>query len=343
MILALVISVLTLPCLAVEPGQSYRANEASAMEDPITRWVELYQQIYLRDSTRVLDRPQLNSILQEMSKIEHSDHFSTKLRMADKLHGVSINHFDHVIEKLYETSFLAYPGATITDILMHTLDEDLNDCSGKYFKELDEIYIHFDKTPMANVLLSSREEQFHTCWNRMMNLLSSTCMLLGTRVRNPLDELLELLKPMSNESIGLNAWPARPEYRKESNWLAEKIVEFLRKKTGGDTLRNVEEKFEHFVRRPCAMLHEKTLLLTIDTMSMMKGEDEDYISDDQAKILNRFLMCHRIMTDTFEISFRVLKLSKEQNVTTSRGQHSSPDVINVDGLQEDRPNKRLKN
>lgn len=303
------------------------AGPSDKGSSPLTRWIHLHRLIYDADPNVNIELPQLISILNEMSAIEQSDVFKIGLKSVDELLGYEIKHFKELVRKYYEVNLLSNEDATITDLLLQTFDHESNDCTEKYFKELDEIYWNFRSIPMTRALQENRKLQYRNCWSRYMQSVTGVCKLLGSRIRNSLDELVTNIHTnRPNEPMELSSNSSSAVYHKESIEIARKIGQFLMIKAKQEqkiaTLQYANDKFERLVKYPCKILLDETKQIMMKVFAMLGySGNEDFISANDALILNRFLFCYRIESDANFISSIIAEFI--------RNGHSNQDILNL--------------
>lgn len=302
----IVISLIGLPILAVEPTRGANEYLPSTSSNPIARWIELHKRIY--DYTQMrndINTIQLKSILREMSTIEQTEAF--KLALVNNLRGYNINHYRQLVDDAYQANLLTDSDATITNLLLQTYDYDSNDCTAEYFGQLDEINQTFESNQLiAKAIQENREKQYKNCWDRFMESLVTTSMLIGSRLTDPLNTLVRNVYPSNNVVIVPPIDSETSEYREESARFAQIIASFLKNHGKSD---KIEANYRHMIERPCELLIDTTIHIMMHIYAMLKysGYKREFITSEDAFIINRYTLCDRIVADNHTIGPGVLR------------------------------------
>lgn len=322
--LALIIIIFASTCLA-GPVQVDDNSSAS----PVTRWIQLYETIYKpSDVNNIISRSQLKSILIEMLVIEQKREFKSSLKSLIESRRFNINNFYYLFERSYESNLLLRrDNVTITDLLLQTFDHESNNCTQEYFKLLVDIISTFRHNPIAKALEENRQLQFKHCWHRLMRpVIASANLTLGSRALDPLEKLVLSTSPKANRLLQFRIDLSLAKYRKQSAWLAKYITKFLLNLSSKVDI----DKFKRLIERPCASLVNETRAVTEDLLYLLKftGYKKSYITAEHAFVLNRYLLCNRIIED---IEFIRLVVTKYENVaeldsaSSSDTMHSAAD------------------
>lgn len=317
MINLLLICIVATSCSAVEPDQTDLGNFTATMVNPINRWIELHNRIY--DSEKTLDSDEIKTILSEMSSIEETSMF--RIGFQDELKGYRINKFRHLVHKYNKVNPLTSRDLTITNLLLRTFDHDSNDCSGDYFEQLNDIMKSFQQSPISELLRNNREFQFQNCWRRLINSLVSTSLLLGTGVREPLNRLVALVYPSPNviNVPAVDSWTMTSAYEQESKRITSLIGKFMLSLNINLRAKDFQKDFRIFVERPCKLLIERTKQIMMDIYKMIRytGHEKSFISDEDVTIINRYMMCRRIVADSSSISAEMAMIAKNRDPNKS--------------------------
>lgn len=312
-------------CLAVEPEQQFvgQTNRRDAFSS-IDRWDELYKQIFDDYPTRSISSSQLKDTLDEMSRIEQTEAYRSKLKSFIGFKGYRSLHYRELVEQCYNANILIERDATITNLLLQTFDFHSNDCNKIYFEHLNEIYKTFEYKPIAKALEENRDLQYENCWHRLINQVISASMVLGSRIKEPLNKLVTIIYPDSDVILPSTINKNDSRHNTESVRISRNIAQFLH----AEAIKNCPEMvldnnhaqdFEHFIINPCKSLIKATsnAMAAIYEMLEMTTKSGELINPIQTKILNRFMMCQRIViNDRDFIMFNVNEYMKILDLQT---------------------------
>lgn len=307
MLCLLTISVIIASCSAVDLKQTSVSTElssTSSQSNPVTQWIELYNQVFnARSDGGQLNSVRLRTILQEMHSIEQMDMFKsdTKNQLGE------LNHFDNLVAEACEGNILTDPESTITDLLLQTFDYHANDCIPSYFDLLNEIHETFvHNKPIQDLLQENREKQYRDCWARFKHSLDATTKLIGARVIRSLDKFVAFVYPNNDKIIKPITEPGLPEFREESIRIAELVAKFLGKLEDEATIL---AHYKHLIEQPCQTLIDTTInvMMHIFVMLNFSGYDQEFLSNDDKKIINRYTLCDRILADSRFISQKAME------------------------------------
>lgn len=289
--------ILALTCLAanVSPN-SPDHDQLTSSASLLNKWLDLYKQLY--DATDAISLDVMKEKLLEMLAIEQTDAFKSDLKPVDEFMGYPINHRRILLAKYSNTRITNDPELTITDLLLATFDYDSNDCTIEFFQQLNDIYKTFrDASAISKGLQDNRDMQYKNCWNRFMASLVPTLMLLGKRTRSPLSKLATFVYPNVLRLVKPSANLQGPTYQVESVRIARRIVEFLKYYEIEGKYFNVE--FQKLVQNPCKILIETTMQIMKQIYGMLEfsGTRKSFLLPSQLVIINRYMMCDRIMAD----------------------------------------------
>lgn len=300
----ILIGFVVIPCLTAETDTassgssgSNKPAQAESSVSPISRWIELHKQIYLKSSEQI-DLKNLETILTEMALIERGELFKLGIKPFKEVLGFRIRHFRNLIKRSNELNFVINPDATITDVLLQTLDHNSNDCTAKYFDYLTEINKELQNTSMASALHKNRHLQYKNCLDRSMELLVAATKLIGSRVKELLKNMLEFLySNQSDQLIKFSSFKSI-DFGMKSMQLAEKMASYLNQQQINSN-QSDEIKLKSFILYPCTEFIAETKDV-IGKILQIIGLDEmaQYpFSKKQASILNQYLLCDRILAD----------------------------------------------
>lgn len=317
---------IALPCSAVNLDKSNGLSSG-----PLARYIELYGRINDDHSSAVsLNLAELKNILSEMSMIEHVEMYRLGLKQQNELRQYFIANYQYLVDESIEKGFIVNSNDSITDILLQTFDYDSNVCTGIYFDFLKEINETFEHTGFAEALRENSEIQLRNCWERLMDSLSATSNLLGTRY---IETLNEVTAHANKDSQNIVIPPTLTESRRshhESIRIAKTIAEVLTDYGTNNELINYGLQFRNHIERPCRLLIDKSKQIMLDVYGILKytGLAEDFIGEDEVKNVNRYLLCERILADLGVISVIVA------------GTHDRSDVDLITQLLPNNPNSQ---
>lgn len=290
MIFLVIITLFTTPSLAVLPSSISSGASSTTISSTIAQWIDLYKQIY--DNTMpAVETMRIGTILTEMFEIEKTEPFKIGLRPLIESGWYRIDPFKQLVQRYNKTNFLNNRDATITDLLLRTFDHESNDCTADYFEKLADIYNHFLNRPIARGLQDNRELQYKNCWRRLMNILAASSMVLGSSVRNRLDDLALLAYFSPDDSLGLDC-PV------EISRIAEVLGQFLGVHADRTHVGDTWTQFHILVKQPCKVLIESSSQQITDRIreiSKLSGDNRHFITSEDASIIKRYMLCHRIM------------------------------------------------
>lgn len=312
--LSFLLIIVPIPCLSVETNQNPLRYRPAPAPSPIGRWIELYRLMHEPSSTTI-NLNQLDTILHEMSKLEQTEAFRIGLLPFDELLGIRINHYESLVCKAHEANFIINPDATVTNILLQTVERDSNDCTSEFFDLLEEIYETFRLTAITNALQENRALIHRDCWQRLMNISRASSRLLGSRIKTPLNALSALVYPYQNGIVKPTDLAKPSLEATENDRISKIIVEFLSFLKQTENFPNYRIAFEHFVEYPCKSLINETKYLMHQVYSLLKFcyNMPELITKDDAIRVNRYMFCTRINADSETIRSKVLQLIGESS------------------------------
>lgn len=327
---------------AAESTQNPEDDQSSIV---IARYSELVTQ-FLGDSYNQMVSPEeIEKILKEMSAIERQrGAHKLNLKKLHELRSIFVDNHSDLVNKAYSQGILISKEANITDLLLQTFEFDLNSCNKEYYQLLDELHRDFvDMTVLSSTLVQNRETQIRNCWDRMMDSLSATSTLLGLRY---IQTLNVLTKSIIGDAKGIVLQPSATESMRShelSVQLAKTIADLLMGTTRRSGVREFMKSFKILIELPCKTLISKTREIMFDIYGIMAfiGLDEDFIADDDAINVNRYLICDRILADLGVISVKVLKFARgdsgdsDSNLITQQTQLKTHDLTKKKRKRED--------
>lgn len=272
--------------------------QATRME--LNDYLAFYKLIFYEDShsDNQLAPATIETMLNEMAMMEKSTNFRNELR------GHRINRYRSLMQKCYESNVVMNQDATVTDLLLQTFDFHSNDCTEEYFVLLNEICKTFKQKSLARVLQENRESQYLNCWHRLMEPAIGTSMMLGSRIRKPLDELSPLVYRNSSAIIMPPTKTESPlRIRTECIRIAKRIASYLTNTHKPD----YQNDFKHLIELPCDSLLKKTSHLMKDIYGMLRfsGLEESFITNNDVIFLNRYMFCFRVISQLEFVSYNV--------------------------------------
>lgn len=312
MIITLAIALIAIPCLAVEPGQTSLFGlgyQSTSSINSMFRWLELHGQIYDYYPSKSLSLPQIKSLLDEMSTIEKTEAFKADLKPFIQMKKLRVNDYQALVDRSYEEDLLDSRDATMTDLLLRTFDHELNDCTSDYLELLDDINVAFAQSSMSLALKANRRSQYANCWQRFMDILRPSSELFGSEVRSNLNNIARRIYPTAAGIVISQSHQSSAQRRVESMRLAEIIADFLR--NDGDEMNVIDyfRQFRRLVLKPCELLIDTTshVMTHIYAMLALSGTQRNFIRNDHTLILNRYMLCDRIIADRDFISSSVMR------------------------------------
>lgn len=325
-------SLLVVSCLAVEPGQTpidqtNLVSTPTQSNSPILRWIELHKQVYgdINPTSKIYST-RVKSNLAEMLSIEQIEANKIAIKSLFESQGYRVEHYNELVGKFHKASLLTKRDATITDILLQTFEYDSNNCNKMYFEHLDEICKIFEHKPVKIVLNENRDLQFRNCWHRLIDPVISTTMLIGLRFRSPLNKLVNIVYPNTSVILPSAVKPDTTTYYIESLWIAQKIALFLQTEptlaNPNNSMENYLADFQNLVKNPCITLINATKEIMKQTYDILElpGRKRDFINPIQTKILNRYIMCLKIVEDDTFISLNVVEFLQKSPISTQTNQ-----------------------
>lgn len=297
MINLLIISLITIPCLATNIHDDNQSESCL-----IRRYTELCAILNDDLPSNKLTLAQTRDILDEMASIERKTKALESGRgdVVEKFGIDHINRYQSLVDASYRSSVIIKSDATITDLLLQTFEYDSNNCDAKYFNHLSEIGDIFEHLAISVALQENSEHQYKNCWTRLMRSLNVLNSLIGLRYLDPLSDLTKSVyrdakvvktQPHSNKSL---------LYRIENTRIAVKIRQFLAKSGDRNDTSYNEQEFQHRVVQTCQYVIDRTREIMMDVHELLRlsGSNRHFISSDDALILNRYTLCDRIVNDT---------------------------------------------
>lgn len=300
----------TLPSISVDPGENPLLRQP--IRNPIDRYIELHRLIYDNDPSRSISLEQMKASLEEMSAFERSGLFRTSIQY--ELKGFPVNRFKHVVNKYNNSKPVTNRFATITDLFLQTFNYDSNDCTTEYFDQLEFIHDSFERNPIVQALEHNRELQYENCWIRLMKSLVATSKIVGLDIRSPLDELLALVYPDQSEIIIPSAASLTTGYEEESSRISQKISQLLMKyRNNNEPNINLRKECKITIERSCKLLMEKTKFIMTDIYKLIKftGHKRNFMTKEHAQLMNRYVLCRRIIADSNYIYSNLFKYDTE--------------------------------
>lgn len=299
MIYIFLISIIAIPCLATGPSPSLPDDNSTSSVGPITRWIELHKRIFSNSSSSKINLSELTTLIKEMSEIEQSEPYKLGLKPLIESGRYQVKAYKQLVEQFYASNILTRQDLTVTDLLMQLFEYNSNDCTAEYFQQLDLIQETFKNSSLANALEESRQLQYKNCWARLMVPVVASNNIVGSRVRDHLNMLVSAIYPKNTTKlVTLSSEHKTPEYHNQSEEIVAKIGQFLRDKLPIDSNYDPRD-FRHLIQHPCANLIETTrqYMLKIWKLLEFAGEKRDFITNEHALILNKYMLCERILAD----------------------------------------------
>lgn len=304
------------PCLAVDlkndPVKDIKQQLAST-DNVIARWIELHRQIYDEFSSPKLNPMQIKANLLEMSSIEQTEAYRVGLRPLMEIKGFRSSYYQHLIDYYRDQNILKKQYVTITNILLRTFDYDINDCTLDYFELYEEIYKTFKKSPVAELLVENRRLQFKNCWQRLMESMVASSLILGSELRSNLNELTKYVFPHQTEILIPSIDSTNDAYQEESLRIGKMIGNFLKNHIGKQTKIDYRHEFKFLIEHPCEMLIETTINVMKHIYAVLKFADNkknECITLGHTLLLNRYMLCDRILTDSEYMISIVMQFTK---------------------------------
>lgn len=348
--LILITSILANPsCLAMDPSSTQDINYSSTYAiNPRSRWVELHKQLYDDFPTPALNLSQTKSILEEMSSIEKSEVYKTDIEPFIESKGFRIKKYKQLVDKLYEADLLDKRDSTITDILLIIIEHDFNDCTANHFNLINNIYETLEYSPIAGALQENRNEQYANCWQRLMDIITTSSLILGSSSRNSLNSLTTLIYPPyqygivnfnNNNITSLRSY----KYRDEFAYISGTIAQFLSLRARENDASDYEREFRRLIEQPCKTLVDATIHIASHIYAILKFIEKDnslnLVTNEQILILNRYSLCYRIINDlknirtkvieninNIELNYNIFESASTQPITTTDAQTSEYDM-----------------
>lgn len=311
MLVIVLISIFALPlCKSADHDQT-----SSEEQEQLERWTNLHKQIYSHHANYQIDLSDLKVILNELSSIEKSFSFKSRVRSSDEFYHKELERYKYLVETAYKLNVIADPDETITGVLLQLLNNDSNDCTTDHFNLLNDINKQFENSSTSKSLLDIRQMQFKDCLERSMRTLSGVTSLLAENVVNSLDNLLKFILPDPKAKFFQFGLIGTQEYCVESAHLTQRIAQYLHQQL--ETIRapfifDENITWKHFINHPCKSLIDETnhLIIKIQELlnySQVKG---GIMTAEQIRILNRYLLCDRIIADEPSMKSAVLQIIK---------------------------------
>lgn len=308
-------------------GPSSAESQSSSTHNPMARYIELHRQIYDSNLQQAISGPELQAILVEMSSIEQN----IGPELVNESSEINTNLYKSLLDESRRRNLLADQDTTITDVLLQTFDHESNSCNEDYFKllkNIDEIF-GTNLATIKRVLIENRELQYKDCWNRLMETLFSSCLLLGRRNLEPLDKLSTYI---NGNSEGIIMPPGRNDSSVSHNEIiriSEGIANFLKDINTAKRVADVKKSFKLLVVQPCRLLIERTRLIMNDIYAMLNftGLNREFIKTDDEIILNRYVMCERIMSNLVYVGHKVIQFTSHVNPSGSSNFENSANLI----------------
>lgn len=314
MLFILVISFFVHSCIAVNPSGSSREvvvgqqARSSTIVSPLTRWIELSRQIYndiAGQSSDQINLPNLKLILAELSSLEKNElpKFGIDPKKGSK--NYHIKHYGHLVSAAFASNLLDNSDATITDLLLQSFEHDSNECSKNILDQLNEMSDQFVHTSIAIALQENYQLQYENCISRSKQSLSTITRMLGTRQNNSLNELLRAINPSQDKLINLTkAKEGSFERSDESRQIGDKIGQYLSQQKTLKPSLAANIKLKHLVINPCKSFLNKASQIVANILQIIESNTskKGLFDIDQTVILNKYLLCERIMSDESSIS-----------------------------------------
>lgn len=326
-ILLSAISLFVAPSLATITGhssqQSIEHHPPTLSSTSIARWIDLHRKIFdVIQLPQTMSVDQIENSLKEMSTIEEDENFGSH----DQAASLHDDRFKTILNKYVETKPVTSRHATITNLLLQTFDYDSNECTEEYFEQLDDIYGDLEGSGVAQAFVHNRDLQWRNCWRRMMNSLATSNMLLGSDVKKPLDELVAMAYPMPAEIVIPSVDSTGAIYTEESNRISGIIAQFLKAQTKQQDELDYKKEFKVSIKQPCEQLISRTKQLMMDIYKLFKiyADKSGVISPSDALIVNRYMMCRRIVADSVSIRSNISQYSNKMNVNEHNHDNLNP-------------------
>lgn len=285
---------------------SHNQDLPAEQTSPEYRYMELRKQVYGLTLVPSQNFGHFMSLLLEMYSIERDKTFESRFKHYAQLNGYQFNDYKIWVDAFRRAGFLLQSEASMTKLLLQTFDFQSNECSEEYFGLLGQLQHAFENMAIYPALQENRRQQYRNCWDRLMNILGPANMLVGVKVGQHLDKLSSEICPNTRSILLQLTDQSQEKYRKDSLRYSRKIMQFL---MSLKITHSFELNLEQLILKPCKLLVNKTYSIMLDVKRILKSNtDEDFISSENVQILNRFILCERILADSEFISSTVLKV-----------------------------------
>lgn len=297
-------------CFCVDLNASSSNDPQTTIVSSIARWIELHNSICNVSGRKLVTLAQFKMIIAEMSSIEQTEAF--KIGLVDELVDPNSIDYHQILAKFYDANLIVHKDSTISKLLSRILDANLNNCTEEYFELLDELRESFKQCPISEALRENREIQYRDCWRRLVKSVVASAMLLGDTIKRPLNELTLLVYPNACEIVIPPIDANSPTHQLESSRIAETVARFLIERANKRANRDYFREFQVSIRHPCKLLVEKTKHLMTDIYGILSLDESkrNFMTREDVTLLNRFIMCDRIVAESTFISLHVAKCMK---------------------------------
>lgn len=278
------------------------------------RYLKQYNRAFYDNPNEKLSLKDLIDLLEDMNLIEQDKSFN----LADSNDELSIlraYRFQHLLKMHNKLNVFTKRDKTMTKLLLRTFNYDANDCTKEYYAELNNIYANIVQTQTIDALNESRELQYKNCWQRLMNLTLVANFTIGSDVRSLLESINDLVNANTNQMINSSSilYPYDHEnHQQESRRISQIIRNLLIKE--GDS-KDLIKEFKISIEYPCRLLVDRMKNIMIDVFDLIGSSyfDKNHITNEDAKMINTYITCHRLITDSDFICFNI----NQQNVVVS--------------------------
>lgn len=284
---------------AADPNPSSIESQLKPSGSLITRWLELYRQIHEPEESQI-NLVQARAVLREMSAIERTDVYILGLRPLDNLLGYPINHYEDLLNTLYQDGFIEVRDANITQFLLRIFEGDLNNCTKDYFQKLNQVSRKFERFPIVDALRESRELQERDCWSRLIDFMASGAKVIGSADLEPLNELASVAYNNADGLTLTTDWT-------ESNRIDKIIAQFLEGK--GYQRNNQRIAFQRLFQLPCKLFVDSTKHVVAQFQAILRTRCpiEDVVTSQHASPLSLYKLCHVIMDESDIIGLNLVQ------------------------------------
>lgn len=329
---ALLLIVFSSRCHATGSNTSSSSESVQTVDanDPVTlltRWNQLHSSIYQPNSSNgKFDLNLVRDTLREMVNIEREKGFERVRKSLGDL-GSKFPDKQKKLSPRFRANLMLKPDSTMTDLMLQTFDYKSNHCNALYFEQLNVLVEAFQVGSIHDALLANRQLQYENCWKRLMNSLMATSELVGYRARSSLNELYTIIYPNITEIIDEPVNSRSADFKLESIRIAHAIATSLQEQQPTlanldcqDCRHNYELEFVYAIEHDCHELIATTKDMMLRIYRLLKylaNENKNFITNEHARIVNRYFMCYRLLSDMNKIKEEFVKFmtTERENAT----------------------------